>query len=200
MPKEAYFALISTAIYLVWAIPYWRDTIKWRTIPHPFPQMVGVILVGFNGFVLYINHEYWSLVPLIPLLFSIVYFGIGYGILNLKKIHINWLDYLSLISSFIIIIYWYLSRNTINTVILTCILDFTSLLPIFKKSWIAPWTETSIAWFTSMLNVLFIYLIQDHPTAETSLYWIFYIIMNNMIVFTILSRRYYFKWWKSIFQ
>ncbi len=200
MPKELLFALISTAIYLVWAIPYCRDTIKWRTIPHPFPQMVGVILVGFNAYVLFLNAQYYSLIPLIPLLFSITYFGIGYGLRGIRKIHINWFDYFSLFSSFIILIYWYISRNTINTVILTCILDFTSLLPVFKKSWLAPWTETSFAWFTSMLNVLFVYLIQDHQTLETSLYWIFYIVMNSFIIFTILSRRYYLKGWNSILE
>ncbi|GAB0175300.1 MAG: hypothetical protein HHAS10_11790 [Candidatus Altimarinota bacterium] len=200
MPNELLFAIISTFIYLSGSIFYWRDTIRGRTIPHPFVNFIGLILVGFNFFVLYTNQQYYSLIPLVFLLFSQSIFGIGYGIRGFHKIHINWFDYLSLGLSIILIIYWYISQNILYTVIFSCIIDITIMLPIFKKSWISPWTETSIAWFTGILNIGFMYLAQSGANVETSLYWVVYITLNGIVVGILISRRYYLKGWKGIFQ
>ena len=200
MPKEAYFALISTVIYLSGSVFYWRDTIRWRTIPHPLVALVWLIFIGFNFFILFHNREYYSLIPLTLLLFSQIVFSVGYGIRGFRKIRINWFDYLSLSLSLIVLIYWYISRNVLNTVVFSCIIDIIIMLPIFKKSWLQPWTETSITWVTGILNIGFMYLAQSDANIETSLYWIMYVSLDIIVVTILISRRYYLKWWQSIFE
>lgn len=193
MSQDLLFALISTTIYLSGSFFYWRDTIRKRTIPHPLSNLIGLILVGFNFYVLYSSHEYYSLIPLVPLIISICIFGIGYGFYGIAKIRINWFDYLCFGLAIVMLLYWYFSRNVLNTVIFTCIIDVITFLPVIKKSWILPWTETALAWFTGILNIGFLYLAQANATLETSLYWLTYVTVNAFIVAIIISRRYYLK-------
>ncbi len=200
MPKELLFAFISTTIYLSGAFFYWRDTYRKRTLPHPFSNIIWLILVGFNFFVLLNQREYYSLIPLIPLIFSICVFGIGYGLRGIRKIRINWFDYLCFSLAIVMLLYWYLSRNVLNTVIFTCIIDVITFLPVIKKSWLLPWTETCVSWFTGILNMWFLYLAQTGATLESSLYWLAYVSVNALIVIVIISRRWYLKGWKSIFE
>jgi hypothetical protein len=200
MEKELLFAVISIWIYLFGAIPYWRDAIYWRTIPHPFTQSIWLILIGFNGYVLWINQEYYALMGISILCFSIIVFGIGYGIRWLKKILINWFDYAIFILSIAILIYWYLSENTLNTVIMTGLIDFISFLPTIKKSWLQPWTETAFAYCTGILNILFLMLAQNSPNPETMIYWVTYIMVNSIVIWILISRRWYLKGYNSIFE
>ena len=200
MEKELLFALISTIIYLSGSFFYWKDTLRGRTIPHIFSNIIGLILVGFNFYVLLMKWEYYSLIPLFPLIFSICFFGIGYGFLGFRKIHMNWFDYFCFALAISMLLYWYVSRNILNTVIFTCIIDVITFLPVIKKSWLLPWTETSIAWFTGILNMGFLYLAQTDATLETSLYWLTYVIVNALIVWVIIGRRFYLKGWESIFK
>lgn len=191
---------MSTGIYLSGSFFYWRDVLRWRTKPHPFSNIIGLTLVGFNFYVLLMRGEYYSLIPLFPLLFSICVFGIGYGIRWMKYIHINWFDYLCFSLAIVMLLYWYFTKNILNTVIFTCIIDVITFLPVIKKSWLLPWTETSLAWFTGILNMGFLYLAQTDATLETSLYWLTYVTVNALIVSVILGRRYYLKWWHSLFE
>ncbi len=200
MNQDLIFALISTIIYLSGSFFYWRDTLRGRTIPHPFSNMIGLILVGFNFYILLIWGQYYSLIPLIPLVCSICIFGIGYGLRGIAKIRINWFDYLCFSLAIIMLRYWYFSNNILNTVIFTCIIDVITFLPVIKKSWLLPWTETSVAWFTGILNIWFLYLAQTDPTLETSLYWLTYVGVNALIVTVIISRRWYLRGWKSVFE
>jgi hypothetical protein len=67
------------------------------------------------------------------------------------------------------------------------------MLPIFKKAWLQPWTETSISWFTGIMNIGFMYLAQSGATLETSIYWLVYISLNSIAVTILISRRWYLK-------
>jgi hypothetical protein len=74
MEKEVVFALISILIYLIGIIPYWRDVIRGRTLPHPFSTGVWAILVGFTSYVLYISGEYLAFIPSLLMTFSLLIF------------------------------------------------------------------------------------------------------------------------------
>lgn len=55
MHNEIIYSGISTLIYLIGIIPYWRDVIKGRTYPHPFTTGVWTVIVGFNSYILFIS-------------------------------------------------------------------------------------------------------------------------------------------------
>ncbi|MBP9812327.1 hypothetical protein KBC86_03015 [Candidatus Gracilibacteria bacterium] len=200
MEKELLFALISTLIYLVGIIPYWSDVIKGRTYPHPFTTGVWSVIVGFNTYVLFIAGEYYSFVPSLIMTFSLLFFGVGFGIMYFKKIHINWFDYLCLASTLLLLAYWWLSKNILHTVILTTIIDFIAFLPVFKKGWLQPWTETVFAYFMSGVNQIFTIGALSSPDLETSIFWIYMLVSNFIFCILVLYRRYSLKGWHSIFK
>ncbi len=200
MEKELVFALISTLIYLIGAIPLWRDILKWRTIPHFFSYLVWLVLVGFNLFVLISNGEFISIIPVI-LMTGSIFFGCIFWIKWLSKIHINWFDYVCLTLAMLLIMYWLTSRNTLNTVFLTAIIDLIAFLPTFKKGWIAPWTESILMSLMSALGQIFTLLsLSNFENIENIIFW-WSVCFVNLIFFSMVAiRRYYLKWWKSIFE
>ena len=200
MSSELLFAGISTFIYLIGIIPYWRDVIHWRTLPHPFTTGVWAIIVGFNAYVLFLDGEYYSLIPSIIMTLSLIIFWVGYWIVAFKKILINWFDYLCFIFAVLLILYWFVSWNILNTIILTLIIDFIAFLPVFKKWWLQPWTETVFAYFMAGINQIFTLFALSSPNLETSLFWIYLLISNIIFCIVVLYRRYSLKGWKSIFE
>lgn len=200
MNKELLFAIISTGIYLIGIIPYWRDVLKWRTYPHPFTTGVWTVLVGFNSYILYVNEEYYSFIPSLLMTISLVVFWIGFWIYSFRKIKINWFDYFCLILSILLLFYWFISQDVFNTVILTLIVDLIAFLPVFKKGWLQPWTETVFAYFMAWINQIFTFLALAIPNPETSLFWIYLLISNIIFCIVVLYRRWSLKWWKSLFE
>ncbi len=200
MEKEFLFALVSTGIYLIGAIPYWKDVLKWRTTPHLFTYIIWCILVGFNVFILWKNHEYFTLIPNWLMLISLICATI-YGIRWMRSISINWFDYTCLGLWLILILYWIVSKNILNTVILTAVIDFIAFLPTFKKWWIQPWTESILIYFMSAVGQIFTLLsLSDFQNLENMVFWWYLFFANLAFFFMVAFRRYYLKWWKNIFD
>lgn len=200
MEKELLFSLISTAIYLIGILPYWRDVVIGRTFPHPFTTSVWAIIVGFNTYVLFIKWEYYSFVPSLIMTLSLIIFWVGYWSYYIKKISINWFDYLCLILALFLLWYWWYAQNILHTVILTLIIDWIAFLPVFKKGWIAPWTETVFAYFMAGINQIFTFFALSSPDLETSIFWMYMLISNMIFCIMVLYRRYSLRGWKSIFE
>lgn len=199
MEKEVIFSLISSFIYIIWIFPYWRDVLRKRTIPHPFSFLVWLIITGFNSYILLINHEYLAFIPgCISCLFLL--FWTVYGFYAFRKIRINWFDYFCITLSILFLIYYFLWRNITNAVILSAIIDFLAFLPTFKKGWIQPWTETNVLYFFSAVGNIFALLALIGPSFETSLFWLYLVIANLVFFIMVILRRWYLKWWESIFE
>lgn len=200
MEKELIFALISTWIYLIGAIPYWRDVLNLRTIPHLFTYLVWLVLVGFNVYVSWHNHQWYTLIPNVIMLSSLT-FGLIYGVRWFHKVHINWFDYLCLTLAIWLIAYWFFSKNILYTVILTAIIDFIAFLPTFKKWWLQAWTESILIYFMSVVGQLFTLLsLAGTQNLENSIFWGYLFFANLTFFFMVFFRRWYLKGWNSIFE
>ncbi len=199
MEKEVTFAIISTWLYIIWAIPYWKDVFKWRTIPHVFSVFVWLILVWFNCYVLWLNKEWLWFIPSILMAISLL-FGVIYWIKLFKQVLINWFDYLCLWLAGWLLVYYFFSGNITNTVVLSMIIDFVAFLPTFKKWWLQPWTESILIYFLAWINQIFTLLALSSPNFETSLFWIYIFFANLIFFFMVAIRRWHLKWWNSIFE
>lgn len=199
MEKEVIFTIISVSLYLIGAIPYWRDVLHGRTIPHLFSVLVWFILVLFNCYVLWINNEWLWLIPSSLMAISLL-FAVIFWIKMFKQIQINWFDYLCLGLSGILLIYYFFSGNIINTVIFTVIIDLIAFLPTFKKGWLQPWTESILIYLLAWLNQIFTVLSLSEFSMETSLFWAYIFFGNIIFFFMVAARRYYLKGWNSIFD
>ncbi len=200
MENALLFGIISTGIGLIGIISLWRDILKWRTIPHFFSHFVWLVLVGFNLFVLISNREFIAMVPAIFMTTSL-FFCCIFWFWWLRRISINWFDYLCLILSILLILYWIFSWNTLNAVILTVIIDLIAFLPTFKKWWIQPWTETTLVYFMSSLGQIFTLLsLSGFENLENMIFWFYLFFANLIFTCMVLYRRYSLKWWKSVFE
>ena len=199
MQQELIFALISTGFILWWAIPLWRDILRGRTIPHPFTMWVWFILAAINIYSLFLNKEYIAMIA--PICLSLLLFWeMLAGIRGFSHIRINWFDYLCQTLSGLCVLYLIVSRDIFHTILFTIVVDFIALLPTVKKGWIQPWTETTFNFFIAAMAQFFIILSLWAPDRDTALFWWYVGIIDTILVVMILSRRYYLKWWNSIFE
>lgn len=200
MEKELIFALISTGIFLVWSIPYLLDVIKKRTIPHPFSYGMWAILVWINTYLLFLEKEWYSFVPwffnwlscVILFFFWVIYF---------RKIRVNWFDWLCLILIILLVLFYSFTKNIYLTVWLTLIVDGIAFLPTFKKGWLQPWTETIIFYFAAGTTQIFALLsFSWWQSVEATAFWLYLLVANFLFFLMVFFRRYYLKWWNSIFE
>ena len=197
MQQEIIFAVISTVIYLIGVIPYWKDVLSWRTIPHIFSIWVWFILTSFNCYVLWLSREWLSFIPSIIMNISLI-FSIFYWVKMFKLIRINWFDYMCLFLAWLLLIYYSISQNIFNTVILTIIIDFIAFLPTFKKGWLQPWTESIFIYLLAWINQIFTFLALSSPNLETSLFWLYIFFANIIFYCMVFFRRWYLRGWASI--
>ena len=199
MEKELIFSLISTLLLIIGFAPLWRDILEWRTIPHPFTKWIWLILVSINIYILYANSQFVAMIAPVVLWICLAWETV-IGLWKQKNLSMNWFDYLCLLLSFWCLIYLIFFRNLQNAAILTIIVDFIALLPLFKKWWLFPWSETTWTYFISWVSQLFTILALTAPNTETLIFWVYVLIMDAILVLFIISRLYYLKGWKSIFE
>ena len=134
MEKEVIFAIISTTIYIVAIIPYLRDVLSWKTLPHPYSQLVWTIVFFISTLVLLYKEEYiWSIPGIASTIANCVW--CFYGFKSYGKLPINWFDKLCLVLAILTLIYWIITRDFFNTIILAISIDILAFLPTLKKYW-----------------------------------------------------------------
>jgi hypothetical protein len=75
------------------------------------------------------------------------------------------------------------------------LIDFLVLTPTLKKIWINPGSEDAIAWFTTTFSQIFLIASIGTYTFESSIYWIYIMVVNICVgVFIILRFRYIQTW------
>lgn len=199
MEKELLIAGMSSIFYFVGIFPYFRDTLSWKTLPHPFSYFVWCILTGFNTYVLFIQSEYIALFPAILNTISCIIFTY-YGVKSYKKIQINTYDYIFLIGALGMFPFYFYTKDILLTVILSVVIDFLGYLPTLKKGWILPWAETLFTFFIIGIAQLLILFTQTDITLESSLFWVYAFVVNMFFVSIVCFRRWYLQGWKSIFH
>lgn len=199
MEREVIFWIISTVLFIICSIPFLLDVRRGRTVPHPFSWFVWLVMTGFNTLVLFSNHEYFSFASWIVNSF-ILSIGTTIWFLWIWKVSINWFDWACLILSIWLIVYYFTFRNILNTVIFSVIIDFIAYLPTIRKGWSSPWSETAIYYFLPGIAGACTILALNSPITETYLFWWYTFFSNTFFTTILIWRRWYLKWWKSIFE
>ncbi len=199
MTQELLFVIISILILWIGNFFYLRDILVGRSFPHPISYGIWFVLIGFNTYILAGEKEWYSFsIGLFNTLTCIIY--AGFGIYCFSKIRKNGFDYFCLFLSFLLIAYWLWTRNNSNTIILTIIIDLIASLPTLKKAWLQPWTETISLYFSSFLVAALTILSLKTLTFDATAFWVYLIFINTSIINVCIFRRWYLKWWKSIFE
>lgn len=188
MDKHTIFASLSIITYVFWAIPYVYDTIKWKITPHPFSWWLWFMIAMINLYWLYLTDN-WN-VSIFPVIIRSInlFLGAFFWFIYIKKIKINYFDYICLIlwfSSFLILYLFWLKE----AVIFTIFADLIVLSPTIKKIYLNPNSEDALIRFTTMLSQIFLILSIQNLVFENTVFWVYTVFENLWVFLFILIRK-----------
>jgi hypothetical protein len=187
MSYKELLGIIATVIAFFSYIPYIRDILKGKTKPHAFSWLVWSILTfiaffgqlaGGGGAGSWVN----GITAIVC--FIIFIFGIVKG-----RTNIVFIDWISLLGAFIAIIFWFITKGPLFSVILITIIDALGYFPTFRKSFHKPHDETLITYFLSALKYVFALFALSTISVVTALFPLYLVIANSAFVVMVLIRK-----------
>ena len=181
------FGIMSAIVALVCFIPYIKDILKKQTKPHIYTWLIWLILqtvAVISQFKDGAGYGAWGLTVGLTFCFCIFLLSFKYGTKDIKKF-----DIFCLVSSFIIIGFYLISKNPLVTMILITIIDFIGFLPTFRKGFNDPNTETTSTFALSALSNIFSLVALQNYTIVTTLYLASLAISNSSFVIMIELRK-----------
>jgi hypothetical protein len=179
--------IIASLIALVSYIPYFRDIFKGKTKPHAFSWLVWSILtfIAFFGQLAGgAGAGAWVNGVTAIICFIIFIFGIQKG-----RGTIVFIDWISLVGAFVAILFWFITKGPLLSIILVTLTDALGFFPTFRKSFINPHEETLSTYFLSGLKYIFALLALDNVSVVTALFPSYLIIANWIFVVMIVFRK-----------
>lgn len=180
-------SIITIILMFVAYIPYIKDTLNNKTVPHTFTWLIWVFTVGIT-FALQVKGGA-GVGSLITLVLFIVCFYIFILGLYKKNKDITWLDVVFFILSLLSLFLWLVIKKPVLSIIIIVIVDVLAFVPSIRKSWNNPYSETlSMFQIVTIRHALSIFALQQYniltwlsPVAST--------IANLIFVIILISRR-----------
>ncbi len=98
-------------------------------------------------------------------------------------------DYYCGFFAFIAIVVWYLSGSGVWAIIFSILADISAALPIFKKSYTHPFSESYVVFLFGIINSALVLLTITHWNFATFAFPLYIFIFNIALVTVIISRR-----------
>lgn len=187
MDYKVILGILATVLGSISFLPYLRDILLKKTKPHVYSwlvwtiiQTVGVLAMIKGG------ASFGSLGLAIGSLFCFIIFVLSfkYGTRNITR-----LDTFLLISALIIIIVWLIQKDPLISVILVTLIDLIAFIPTYRKTYLAPDTETLSSYYLLVsANILSIFAIA-HYSLATTLYISSLVTTDMIMIFILIFRR-----------
>lgn len=180
-------AIIAAILAIIGNVPYLRDVLKKKVIPHPYTWLVWSIVSGVTFFG---GLAKGSGVGAIPVgaseIFTLIIFAFSlqYGWSHVRKI-----DTVFLVIALLGLIPWALTKDpTISVITVVCI-DLVAFIPTLRKTWKHPETENQILYSTNAArHSLVLASVQTYNIA-TTLHSIVMIIVNSTMTWFIVRKK-----------
>lgn len=179
--------IAATVIAIVSYLPYFRDILANKTKPHAFSWLVWSLLtfIAFFGQLAGgAGAGAWVNGFTAVICFIIFIFGIIKGRKNIVLI-----DWISLLGAAIAIIFWFITKGPLISIILVTITDALGFFPTFRKSFHKPHEETLITYILSGLKYVFALFALNKVSLVTALFPSYLIIANWLFVAIVLMRK-----------
>lgn len=180
-------AVIATIISVVSYIPYIRDILKGKTKPHAFSWLVWSILVGIGFFGQIADKAgpgAWVIASTSLLCFVVFLFSLKKGEKNIVL-----LDWISLISAGVAILFWIFTEEPLLSVILVTIIDAIGFIPTFRKSFMKPNEETFSTYVLSMIKYALSIIALKNFSILTVLFPASLVVTNGLFVIMLFMRK-----------
>jgi hypothetical protein len=179
--------LIAAAIALISYYQYFKDIFANKTKPHAFSWLVWSILTAiafFGQLAGGAGPGAWVNLVSVILCFVVFIFGLIKG-----RSNIVFIDWVCLVGAFIAILFWFVTKGPLFSIILVTITDALGFFPTYRKSFHKPHEETVISYFLSGLKYVFSLFALNTFSVVTALFPIYLIIANWAFVVMVMMRK-----------
>jgi hypothetical protein len=180
-------AVIAALLAIVGNVPYLRDIIRKKVVPHPYTWLVWSLVscIIFFGQVAK-GAGIGALPTAASEIFTIIifFFSLRYGFKHVRRI-----DTLFLIIALGGIIPWVLTNDPTVSVIIAVSIDLIAFIPTIRKTWLHPKTESPLLYATNVVrHILMLFALRTYNIA-TALHSIVMIVTNTLMTAIILGRN-----------
>ncbi len=184
---KIFFGIIAIIISLLGYFAYFRNIFKDKTKPHVFSWLIWGIVVGIEFFGQVAGSA--GAGAWVTGISAFVCFAIAAISFNKGNIDITRIDKFSFAGAILAILLWIITKDPLFSVLLGILIDALGYIPTFRKSYKHPNQETVITWFMNGLKFVFALLALDKFTFLSSVYPIYLVVSNWILVIWILIRR-----------
>lgn len=137
-------AVIAVALVFIGYIPYFKDIIRGKTIPHVYSWFIWTL----ETFIIYALQVSGGAGPGAWTNLAVIIIGISIFLLGLRngKKDITKTDTVFFILSFVALFLWLVVKQPVLSVILVSSIDILGFVPTVRKSWNKPHSETLSMW------------------------------------------------------
>lgn len=180
-------SIIAVILSLVAYIPYLKDTISGKTLPHIYSWFIwGFVTAIAFGLQVYGGAGVGSWVTLTVVV--ICFFVFILGLRNGKK-DITVSDKIFLILSFGALVLWLIAKQPILSAILVSLIDIFGFIPTVRKSWNKPYTETLILYEINAFRHVLSFISLQQYSIITWMNPVTWVIANTMFSLMLIIRR-----------
>ncbi len=141
------FAILSAILVMIGEITYLVEIFRKEVRPNPYPFLIWSIQYGMATGILFINGAGLGItVSLLETLVSITFTVIGFT----KKYGYrswSWWEAATYFLTFLAMVLWLAIPDPLISIICLVISGGLSLLPVYKKVWYDPQSESATTWF-----------------------------------------------------
>ena len=178
---------IAVVIAFISYVPYIRDIFNNKTKPHAFSWLVYSVMTGIAFFGQIVGGGgagAWVNGLTAIVCFVIFIFGLLKG-----RANIVFIDWISLLGAVVALIFWFITKGPLLSVILVTIIDALGFFPTFRKSFHKPHEETLITYFLSALKYVFALFALDIFSVVTALFPLYLVFANSAFFIMALIRK-----------
>lgn len=179
---------IAVLLVFVGYIPYFRDILKGKTVPHIYSwflwgfvtAIVFALQIGDNaGVGAYVTLAVTFMCGGVILL----------SLLKKNKRDITFSDTIFLFLGFISLCMWLFAKQPLISAILATITDLLGFVPTIRKSWHQPFSETLSLYGLNTLRFGLAIIALEHYSVITALYPISWLFANGLFALMLLLQR-----------
>lgn len=187
MEIKTIFSILATALVFIGYIPYIRDTIRGTTRPHIFSFSLWTIIV-FIVFLLQLDSGggggAWVTFSISLMMLCVALLSLKNGKRDIKKI-----DFLFLFLVLLTIPIWLIAKQPLLSVIILAIMDILTLIPMVRKSWVDPWSETLSLYVITFFRFILAFFAMAELNIITGLYPVLWMFINLAFALMLIYRR-----------
>ena len=187
MNYKEVLGLSAVIIGIISYFPYIRDIFANKTKPHSFSWLIWSILtgIGFTGQITD-NAGAGSWVTGMTSIACFIIF-----IIALKKGEKNILilDWLCLIGAGVAILFWFILKGPLLSVLLVTLITSLGFIPTFRKSFMKPQEETVITFALNGFKFVPAIIALENFSLVTAIYPASQVITNWLLVLMLIIRR-----------